>query len=78
MNQGLPKTCLAEEEKSTSIYHYNSTHKVVTIIHSDKCLEYQSILEGCKLNCRENGVKLRRKREEKGIDLINYKAKINI
>ena len=54
VEHGIPKECLEEQDETKSVFHYNYTHKVITMVHSDKCLNYNSIMKSCKMECIEN------------------------
>ena len=54
IEHGLPTDCMHEESKSMKISKLNSTHQDVTMVLSDNCAKYSSILHDCKSTCLES------------------------
>ena len=51
IDHGLPTECIHEETKSTKISKVNSTHQDITMVLSDNCAKYSSVLQECKSRC---------------------------
>ena len=50
-NHGIPDQCLEEMDDTRSVSKLNETHKILTIVHSNQCLQYRTIMNECKKDC---------------------------
>ena len=50
-DHGMPTECLEEELETREVSRHNETHHTIRVVRSDKCHQYESMMQDCKKTC---------------------------